>query len=106
MVRLSCPIHKIPISLWSEVQGILSIRTDWSQVFLYQEHLLSFATAVFQVLFADVNGSGKIYLIGVFCFSSGLYHSMSNDKLAKVVKNKPGIYFLQDQFLDFRMEVH
>ena len=66
VARLSCPVHEIPIPLWSEFQGILPIRTDRSQVFLYQEHLLSFATAVFQIIFADVDGSGEIYLIGMF----------------------------------------
>ena len=74
VARLSCPVHEIPIPLCSELQGILSIWTDRSQVFLYQVHLLGFATAVLQILFADVDGSGEIYFVGMLCLTSGLYN--------------------------------
>ena len=94
VVRLSCPVHEIPISLWAEFQGILTIRTNRSQVFLYQEHLLGFATAMLQILFTDVDGSGEIYLVGMFCLTPGLYHCMRHDQFAEVVEDKSGIYFL------------
>ena len=57
----TCP----PVSLWVESQRVLSIRSDRSQMFLYQAHLLVFATAVLQILFTDVDGSGEVYFVGM-----------------------------------------
>ena len=72
---------------------------------MYQEHLLSFTTSVLQIIFADVDDSGKIYLIGMLCLSPGLYYCMRDGQPTKVIEDGLGIYFLQDPFFDFGMEV-
>lgn len=61
---------------------------------LYQAHLLVFVTAALQILFADVDGSGEVYSVGMFRISSGFDDGMFYDKFAKVIENDPGIYFL------------
>ena len=74
-------------------------------MFLYQAHLLVFVTAALQILFADVDGSGEVYFVGMFRISSGFDDGMFYDKFAKVIENDPGIYFLKDEILRFRMKV-
>ena len=68
-------------------------------MFLYQAHLLIFATAVLQILFADVDGCGEIYSVRMLCIAPGFNYCTGYGKFAEVIEDQPGIYFLKDQSL-------
>ena len=68
-------------------------------MFLYQAHLLIFATAVLKILFADIDGCGEIYFVRMLCFASGFDHRAGYSEFTEVIEDQPGIYFLKDQSL-------
>ncbi|MFZ2565274.1 MAG: hypothetical protein WAX36_08330, partial [Ruminococcus bromii] len=53
-------IHEIPISLWTEVDRIISIVPDRCQILLYEKHGLCFVTTVFEICPAYVYCDGEI----------------------------------------------
>ena len=67
-LRSSCPVHEIPVSLWSELKGKCSVVPDRCQVTLYQQIHLRFITAVFQICPAYIDGGGEIDFMVMLCF--------------------------------------
>ena len=64
---------------------VFTVGSDWCQVPLYEEHNLSFVTAVFQICPAYVDCGGEIYFINVFDIFSCLDHSMGSDQFTEIV---------------------
>lgn len=58
---------------------------DRGQMLLYQEHNLSFVTAIFQIYPAQIDYDDEIYFINVFDIFSGLVYSMVSDQFTKIV---------------------
>ena len=99
MARLSCSVHEIPIPLWTEVDRIFSVVSDWCQISLYEKHGLCFVTAVFEICSAYVDCGGEIDLIDMFGILTCFYHSMSSYQFTEVIEYHARRDFLKDSIV-------
>ena len=102
----SRPVHKIPVSLWVEFEGVFPVIPDRRQVALYQQVPFRFIAAILQVRLTYVDGSGKIDPVVMSCLLRCGNGHMLDDQLAEVIQDQTGVYFLEDQFLFPAVEIY
>ena len=105
VVRLCSPIHKVPVSLWSEFHGVLTFRSDCCQMALYQVYYFGFVTAVLKVMPTDVDGGGEVYFVVMLGVFTRGCDRMVGHQLAKIIEYHTGIHFLNDRIFFTAVEV-